>query len=169
MTRLVSNDSSWGRERWTDRMRHPRDDMGRPPRARATAEAGYSLLEVLVATMLLGFSATSVGGLLLVAVVTQRTAAEQTSLSASAVDQMERLLQLPFEDAALLAGGSVSSSLTGYAQDPYAGDANLYVRWEVVNSSPLMKRITILAGRRDSVSTGTREVRLETFVLKTER
>jgi hypothetical protein len=83
---------------------------------------------------------------------------------------MERMLQLPFDDSEWTAGGSLTSSESGYAFDPVTvdGDPNGYVRWQISDESALMKRVVVLAGHLDPSTGNSREVTLETFRLRNE-
>jgi len=146
-------------------------NSGRSPRALEPGSEGFSLLEVLVASLLLGLAAMAYGTLMLTASATQARSWEHTTLSATAVERMEALLQLPFDDNAWQAGGSLTSSAPGYSFEPIPvnADPNGYLRWEITDESVLMKRITVLAGHPNPSATGMREVQVETFRLRSER
>ena len=133
--------------------------------------AGFSLLEVLVATMLLGLASLSYGALMLTASATQQRSWQQTELSAPASERMEALLQLPYEDNAWEAGGAIASSAAGYSFEPITvnGDPNGYLRWQIADESTFMKRVTVLAGHRDPATAHTREVQVETFRLRRDQ
>ena len=132
---------------------------------------GFSLLEVLVATMLLGLASLSYGALMLTASDTQQRSWERTDLSATASERMEALLQLPFEDNAWVAGGALTFSAPRFSFEPIPinGGPNGYLRWQISDESAFMKRITVLAGYRDPATNETREVQIETFRLRRER
>jgi len=66
---------------------------------------GMSLLELIVAMMLLSFVALSVTPMLMLGAVTSAVAQDATELSIAASDQLELLAALPFTDTALVAGG----------------------------------------------------------------
>jgi hypothetical protein len=76
---------------------------------------------------------------------------------------MEMLRALPFADAQLAAGGSVTSSQAGYSVDPVAGDANRYIRWEITDDNPGRKLIRLVVGVRRSIWGPPREITLETY------
>ena len=124
---------------------------------------GMSLLELLVAMVLLSLVALAVTPMLMLGMLTSSVAQEATELSVAASDRLEFLAALPFDDPALLAGGDIDASLTGYSADPYNGDSGRYVRWSVSDESAILKRIALVAGERNSVFGPTREVRIETF------
>ena len=135
----------------------------RNPKMAPQANDGFTLLEVLVGTGLLGLVALAVAPLMLMAVQTSAMAQEATELVASATERIEILRALPFTDAQLAAGGSITKSLPSYAIDPVVGDANRYLRWRITNESPSRKHIEVAAGVRTSVWGPPREVILETY------
>lgn len=130
---------------------------------RSQAISGFTLLEVLVATGLVGLVALAVAPLMLMAVQTSAVAQEATTLVSEGSEQMEILRALPFSDAQLNAGGSITSSVAGYSLDPLDGDANRYIRWRIIGESASRKHIELVAGIRDSVWGPAREVVLETY------
>jgi prepilin-type N-terminal cleavage/methylation domain-containing protein len=132
-------------------------------REQAAHSEGFTLIEVLVATGLVGLVALAVAPLMLMAVQTSAVAQEGTELISKGSEQMEILRQLPFDDAELAAGGSIDSSDEGYSLDPLDGDANRYIRWRIIDESASRKHIELVAGIRDSVWGPPREVTLETY------
>jgi len=132
-------------------------------RSQPTGSEGFTLLEVLVATGLVGLVALAVAPLMLMAVQTSAVAQEGTELISQGSEQMEILRQLPFDDSELAAGGSTASSTEGYSLDPLNGDDNRYIRWRIVDESASRKHIELVAGIRDSVWGPPREVTLETY------
>lgn len=130
---------------------------------RSQATSGFTLLEVLVATGLVGLVALAVAPLMLMAVQTSAVAQEATDLVSEGSEQMEILRALPFTDAQLAAGGSITSSAAGYSLDPLDGDTNRYLRWRIIDESASRKHIELVAGIRDSVWGPAREVVLETY------
>jgi prepilin-type N-terminal cleavage/methylation domain-containing protein len=136
------------------------------PAATHASDDGFTLLEVLVATGLLGLVALAVAPLMLMAVQTSAAAQEITGLTAAGTEQMEILRALPFDAPGLDAGGSITVSTPGYARDPLDGDANRYIRWRITNESVSRKHIELAVGIRSSVWGPPREVILESY--KTE-
>lgn len=124
---------------------------------------GFTLIEVVVATALVGLVALAVAPLMLMAVQTSAVAQEVTGLTAAGSDQIEVLRALPFTDGQLAAGGSITSSATGYSLDPYEGDANLYIRWRITDENASRKHIELVAGIRNSIWGPPRETALETY------
>jgi len=132
-------------------------------RQTATREDGFTLMEVLVSGFLVGLIALAVAPMMLMAVQTSAVAQEATELTAAGSEQMEILRALPFDDAGLVAGGDTGASDAGYSLDPFNGDANRYLRWEIVDENTARKRITLVVGIRNSVWGPAREITMETF------
>lgn len=124
---------------------------------------GFTLIEVVVATGLVGLVALAVAPLMLMAVQTSAVAQEVTGLTNAGSQQIEVLRGLPFTDAQLVAGGSITSSEAGYSLDPYDGNANLYIRWQIIDASVSRKHIELVAGIRTSIWGPPRETILETY------
>lgn len=129
----------------------------------AASERGFTLVEVLVATFLVGLISLAVAPLLLMAVQTSAVAQEVTELTAIGSQQLEVLRGLPFDDAQLAAGGSTVASSAGYSLDPYLGDPDRYVRWEIIDENVARKRITMVVGVQQSVWGPPRQIQMETF------
>lgn len=127
------------------------------------ADTGFTLIEVLVATGLVGLVALAIAPLMLMAVQTSAVAQESTELTAVGSERMEVLRSLPFDDVALNAGGDLANSVAGYSIDPLNGDPDRYVRWTIVDETVSRKHITLVVGTRESIWGPPREVRLETY------
>ena len=126
-------------------------------------EAGFTLIEVLVATALVGIVALAVAPLMLMAVQTSAVAQEATELTAIGAERMEILRALEFTDAQLGVGGSITASNAGYSVDPYNGDPDRYVRWRITDENASRKHIELVVGVRNAVWGPPREIALETF------
>ena len=124
---------------------------------------GFTLLEVLVATGLVGLVALAIAPLMMMAVQTSAVAQEATELSNSGTEQMEALRALPFTDGQLAAGGSLISSDAGYSLDPYDGNAERYIRWQITDAGAARKHIEMAIGIRKSIWGPPREILFETY------
>jgi hypothetical protein len=164
--------SSAGRSSVGLEMRRPEETHGREyelastpehQQRRQRADVGMSLLELIVAMLLLSFVALSVTTMLLLGMLTSSVSQDATELAVAASDQLEFLTALPFDDPALAAGGSTTASASGYSEDPLAGNTDRYIRWQVADESAFLKRIVLVAGERNSVMGPSREVLVETF------
>jgi len=133
------------------------------PGGELSGDAGFTLIEVLVATGLVGLVALTVAPLMLMAVQTSAVAQEATELTSIGTERMEILRALPFSDAQLAAGGSIVASSEGYSVDPYGGDADRYLRWQITDESISRKHIELVIGVRNSVWGPPREIALETY------
>ncbi len=128
-----------------------------------TNNSGFSLIEVLVATFLVGLISLVIAPLMLMAVQTSAIAQEMTELTVAGTERMEILRALGFSDAQLVAGGSTTASNTGYSLDPFNGDPDRYIRWQIVDDNVARKRITLVVGVRESIWGAPRELTMETF------
>ena len=126
-------------------------------------ERGFTLIEVLVSGFLVGLVALAVAPMMLMAVQTSAVAQEATELTVIGSQQLEILRALRFNDANLSAGGDTAATVAGYSIDPYLGDANRYVRWQIVDENPGRKRIALVVGIRNSIWGPPREITMETF------
>ena len=143
-------------------MRIPRATSGSEQRA-WRPDAGFTLIEVLVATGLVGLVALAVAPLMLMAVQTSAVAQEATELTANGAERMEILRALPFTDAQLAAGGSTAASNASYSVDPYNGDLDRYIRWQITDENASRKHIELVVGVRNSIWGPPREISLETY------
>ena len=66
---------------------------------------GFALVELVIALLLLAFIASSLGLLTITATASYVASEQVTEETTSAVDQIEQLIVLPFDDATLAAGG----------------------------------------------------------------
>ena len=127
------------------------------------AGEGFTLLEVIVATGLVGLVALAVAPLMLMAVQTSAVAQETTELTNIGTQQIQTLRALPFTDQQLAAGGSIISSTDGYSLDPYEGDVDRYIRWQITDEGVGRKHIEMAAGVRTAIWGPPREILLETY------
>ncbi len=131
--------------------------------SRNTDAAGFTLVEVLVATFLVGLISLAVAPMMLMAVQTSAVAQEMTELTAAGVEQMEIMRALPFVHADLTAGGSIVASNANYSIDPWNGNPDRYIRWRIVDDNATRKSITLVVGTRNSIWGPPREITMETF------
>jgi type II secretory pathway pseudopilin PulG len=117
---------------------------------RPRGEAGFTLVEALCAIVILAFGLIAVANLLLVASTSNTTANLSTAATTLAVQQLEVLKGVPFNDPGglLVAGGDLESDQGGYFTDPPAeipGVGQIRVRWSIVDVDPQTKFITVRA------------------------
>jgi type II secretory pathway pseudopilin PulG len=105
------------------------------------AERGSSLLEVVVALMLIAMGALSVVPLFVSSMDESHAAGDIGWLSAAATARMEALRSDRFYD--LAAGGSLTTDVSGYSD---ASDPHFVVRWEIVDGGGPAGSKTIRVG-----------------------
>jgi hypothetical protein len=123
-------------------------------------EAGTSLLEVVVALLLIAFGTLAVVPLFVSAKGVNASGADISLLSAKATAQMESLRAERFHH--LVAGGSLTSSVAGYSD---TSDPEVVVRWEVIDGGGPAgtKTIRLLAFAVSQLSEKASSVELTTL------
>jgi len=98
----------------------------------AGREAGFTLVEALVAIVILIFGLMAVTNLMLVAASSNTVANQATAAATTASEQMEVLKAKPFAD--LVAGGSVASDVTGFnSNSTLPGVGVIHTRWQIAS------------------------------------
>jgi prepilin-type N-terminal cleavage/methylation domain-containing protein len=95
---------------------------------RARCQAGTSLVEVLVAMVLLAIGAMAVAPVFVSSMKRNAASADVSSLGAAATSRMELLSNVPAYS--LVAGGSLTSNVAGYSD---TSDPAVVVRWQIVD------------------------------------
>jgi len=113
---------------------------------RRSKESGFSLIEVMVAIVILTVGLLSLAQMMVLATNSNTLSGRMTSCSAVAKERLERLKAVPFYSDAparvrnplLLAGGDVNNTVGGFSQFydadglPVAGGGALFeVRWQI--------------------------------------
>ena len=121
--------------------------------------AGFTLVEVIIATFLMGIALVYAAPLFLTAIKENAAGADFGSVGAMAVDRMERLRAVDFYG--LTAGGSLSGTVTGYSDTT---NAAFTVRWQITdNGSPATEKtvaVRVVAARQ--VMGAAKEITLTT-------
>ena len=114
-------------------------------------EAGFTLLEVIIAISILTVGLLAVASMQTAALRGNDAAYRVTESATWAQDRLEFLMALPYDDSALSNG-------TGKT-DPMTTPANYTITYDVVNG-PIAntKRITVIASRNDRGATKTRRL-----------
>jgi Tfp pilus assembly protein PilV len=89
--------------------------------AARSREAGFTLVEALIAMVVLSFGLIAVTNLLLVASTSNSVANRSTMAAAQAMEEMERLKSLTFDDPLLAAGGDLDNPQAGYSRNVVIG------------------------------------------------
>lgn len=98
-------------------------------------EAGFTLIENLIAIIVLVFGLIAVTNLMLVAGTSNAVANQATAATAAAQQQLEFLKATPF--TALVAGGSVTACNAPYCTTTdVAGVGRIQTRWQIVAIDP---------------------------------
>jgi type IV pilus modification protein PilV len=96
-----------------------------------SSEAGFTLVEALVAIVILVFGLIAVTNLMLVAASSNSVANQSTAAATIAAQRLEQLKAQPF--TSLTTGGDVDSDLTNFNQDDdVPGVGRIHTRWAVV-------------------------------------
>jgi len=98
------------------------------------SEAGFTLMEALIAMMILIFGLIAVANLMIVAASSNTVANQATGAATVAAQRLEQLKAQPF--TSLVAGGDVDSDVTNFNQnDDLPGVGRIHTRWAVVGIS----------------------------------
>ena len=127
---------------------------------RNSGECGTSLVEVLVALVLVAIGALGVVPMLVSSMNVSATAGDIGSLSSKVTARLESLRAVDFYD--LTEGGSLAVSIAGYSD---ASDPDCLVRWEIMNGGgPLgTKTVRVRAFAPDPAVGPRRYVELTTL------
>jgi pilin/secretion family protein with methylation motif len=110
----------------------------------APDEAGFTLIEALIAIVVLVFGLVAITNLMIVAASSNSAGNQSSAATALASEQLELLKSIPFTDTRLGAGGSLTSNVAGYFRDSDPGSGTDYdsrlsvngvgifrVRWQI--------------------------------------
>jgi prepilin-type N-terminal cleavage/methylation domain-containing protein len=103
---------------------------------------GFTLIEVMLALFLIGLGLLAAAPLFIYAAQGTAVGADFGSAGAIAVERLELLRGVDFDDLALAQGGSLTADVTGYFD---ASHSDFDVRWLIVDnvSPPNTKTITV--------------------------
>ena len=103
------------------------------------SQAGFTLVEALVAIVILVFGLIAVTNLMLVAASSNSVANQSTAAATIAAQRLEQLKAITFGDVRLAPGGSVTSDLGGFFSSPddiVPGAGQIHSRWQIVTIDP---------------------------------
>lgn len=125
-------------------------------------ERGFTLIETLIAMVVLIFGLVAVSHLILVATSSNAIANRSTVATSLASLQMERLMTTPY--ASLVAGGGVESTEAGFElEETMGGAGGVYVtRWQITDMGEGLMCIRVRTQARGAFSDLTR-AELTTF------
>ena len=90
------------------------------------SEGGFTLVEVLVSTLVLTIGLIGIGGLLVVTTQAQIGARESARSVRLAQTKMDEIMKLPFAEPRLSIGGSLDANVANHNDSPVDG---ITVRW----------------------------------------
>ncbi len=97
-----------------------------------SSQAGFTLVEALVAIVILVFGLIAVTNLMLVAASSNSVANQATAAATIAAQRLEQLKAQPFD--LLAAGGNLDADVTNFNQnDDVPGVGRIHTRWSVVS------------------------------------
>jgi type II secretory pathway pseudopilin PulG len=98
----------------------------------AGPEAGFTLIEALIAIVILIFGLMAITNLMLVAASSNSVANQATAAATTASEQMEILKAVRFTD--LADGGDVTADVSGFNRDStLPGVGVIHTRWEIAS------------------------------------
>jgi type II secretory pathway pseudopilin PulG len=110
-------------------MKNRASDPGKEQRRQS--EAGFTLMEALIAMMILIFGIIAVTNLMIVAASSNSVANQATAAATVAAQRLEQLKALPFDS--LTAGGNLDSDVANFNQDDdLPGVGRIHTRWAIV-------------------------------------
>jgi len=92
-------------------------------------ERGFTLVEVLISTLVLTVGLVGIAGLLVVTTQAQIGARESARSVRLAQTKMDEIMKLPFADARISVGGDLDANVANHNDSPVDG---ITVRWVVV-------------------------------------
>jgi type II secretory pathway pseudopilin PulG len=110
---------------------------GAPPREES--QAGFTLVEALVAIVILVFGLIAVTNLMLVAASSNSVANQAAAAATIAAERLEQFKAISFNDPRLAAGGDVTTDQAGFYTTPddnVPGVGQIHTRWQIVTISP---------------------------------
>jgi prepilin-type N-terminal cleavage/methylation domain-containing protein len=121
---------------------------------------GFSLIEVLLAMVILGLSVLAVGPLFVYGTRKTASSGDLGRVGAAAVKEMELLRRASFNS--LTAGGSLTSNVTSFSDTT---DPAVILRWTISdNATPAtVKTINVVAIAKRTVSGPAKTVQLSTM------
>jgi prepilin-type N-terminal cleavage/methylation domain-containing protein len=112
--------------------------------------AGFSLTEVMAATVVFALGLLGSAGLMASSIRNQRlisSRVEMVSIADAKIDELRAIGQSPLKDplrAQLAVGGSTSTAVTGYHDTvDDAGGRSYYRRWQIAADPTGARRVTI--------------------------
>ncbi len=126
-------------------MKHTNPSDVPPPRVQ---EAGFTLVEALVAIVILAFGLIAITNLLLVAASSNTVANQSTAATTAASQTLDQLRATAFNTLAV--GGDVTADVAGYVRDDQVpGVGLIHTRWQIMNVAPANPRAFFIVVRSE--------------------
>jgi prepilin-type N-terminal cleavage/methylation domain-containing protein len=138
--------------------------MSSSPRRPAGVQAGFTLVEALIAMVILSFGLIAVTNLMLVASTSNTVANQSTAATSIASQQLEQLKILPFADPGLTTGGDLDNDAAGYfAEVQVPGVGAIHTRWLITDVDPTTKHIAVRSEGRGALAGPRSRAEFTTF------
>jgi type II secretory pathway pseudopilin PulG len=131
---------------------------------RSRGEEGFTLIEALIAILILVFGLMAIANLYAIAGTSNTVANAGTVAAAVASEKMEELKSYTFDDAKLVAGGNLDSD-TKSEEVTIPGAGIIKTRWEIVDVSndPPVKFIAVRSQAMGAVTGARSRAEFTTF------
>ena len=113
-------------------------------RAKRSAQSGFTLIEALIATLVLSFGLISISNLMIVSTSTNYIANQSTAATMIAAQQMETLRATPFVDMTISPSDTLNTSTSGWnSTTTVAGVGTFITTWRVQSVSAKTRFIQV--------------------------
>lgn len=118
--------------------------MKQSRRTSASAQAGFTLVEALIAMVILSAGLIAVTNLMVVAATSNTVANQSTAATSVASQQLEQLKTCTFTDPRLQAGGNLQTDVTNFNNDvDLPGVGRIHTRWQISDVDATTKYIVV--------------------------
>jgi prepilin-type N-terminal cleavage/methylation domain-containing protein len=139
-------------------------DSIRSVHGHARREQGFTLIEVLIAIVVLVFGLIAITNLFLVAGSSNTVANQATAAADMAAQALENLKAQPFNSGQLNTGGSLAADTSGYFRnDQLPGVGTINTRWTVTNVDVRTKFIRVRAEGQGVLARGRSRAEFTTY------
>jgi prepilin-type N-terminal cleavage/methylation domain-containing protein len=118
--------------------------MSTTKRVTAGPQAGFTLVEALIAMVVLSFGLIAVTNLMLVAATSNSVANQSSAATSIASQQLELLKACTFTDQRLAAGGDLQNDAANFNSDTdVPGVGRIHTRWQITDVDGTTKYIVV--------------------------
>lgn len=138
---------------------------GGPVRERGQGEGGFTLVEVMICSLILTVGMLAIAGLLAVTTQMHVGARENARSTRVAQDKIDDLMKLDFdEDAAIGIGGALDSNYADHFEEDPGGQGGITVRWTVTDGPVTDTRVLTVRVENLRAQNYGRHVELSTII-----